>query len=96
MESFTNHITAALGKDKPVVVPSILLFPFAVIGEILGNYVLHRDPEFTLDVWYLFLNYRTTVPLVDSSKATKALGYVSEFDFAEVVKQAALWSTQNQ
>lgn len=96
LEEFAGAAAEALGRPKPVVVPSLLLFPFAVIGDIIGKYITHRDPEFTLDVWYLFLNDRTTVPYVDSSKAETGLGYSPQFNFVEAVRNAAQWSVKNE
>eukprot|EP01127_Copromyxa_protea_P013172 TRINITY_DN3515_c0_g1_i3.p1 TRINITY_DN3515_c0_g1~~TRINITY_DN3515_c0_g1_i3.p1 ORF type:complete len:398 (-),score=69.74 TRINITY_DN3515_c0_g1_i3:27-1124(-) len=95
LQEFAGHICDALNKEKPVVAPSMLLFPFAVIGDILGKYVFHRDLEFTLETWALFLNDKTSVPYVDSSKAVKELGYQPEFDLGVALAEAAKWSVNN-
>lgn len=92
IEEFAGHICDEFNTTKPTVVPSSILFPFAIIGDIIGKYLLHKDPEFTLEVWYMFLNDKTSVPFVDSSKAVKELGYEPEFDFGASVRAAARWT----
>eukprot|EP01126_Amoeba_proteus_P058234 TRINITY_DN7498_c0_g1_i1.p1 TRINITY_DN7498_c0_g1~~TRINITY_DN7498_c0_g1_i1.p1 ORF type:complete len:293 (-),score=75.32 TRINITY_DN7498_c0_g1_i1:121-948(-) len=94
--SFTNVICDALSRSKPVVVPSLLLYPFAIVGDIFGKYVLNKDPEFTLDMWYIFLNEGTTLPNVDSEKAQTELHYQIEFDFEQELTSAARWSVMHK
>eukprot|EP01126_Amoeba_proteus_P004809 TRINITY_DN1159_c0_g1_i12.p1 TRINITY_DN1159_c0_g1~~TRINITY_DN1159_c0_g1_i12.p1 ORF type:complete len:247 (-),score=48.15 TRINITY_DN1159_c0_g1_i12:2427-3167(-) len=91
MTETSKMISSVFGRvdESPAEVPLWVLYIFATVSDIYGQYFASRDPDITLETVKLL--EVGSYSKVDSTKAELELGYISNINLSDVLRVSVSW-----